>query len=50
MTRNTFICTILYGQLEYPQITLFKDLILEIINAKVTEKWKKAIFRDFGLN
>ena len=37
MTCNTFICAILFGILESPKITLFKDLVKKIIKAKVAE-------------
>ena len=41
MTRNTSICTILFGLSKSSKITLFNDFILEIIEFKVTEKSKK---------
>ena len=51
MIYNTFICTILFDISESSKmIALFIDFILKIIEFKVTEKSKKAIFRDFGLN
>ena len=37
MTYNTFICTIKFALLESSKISLFKDLIGKIIDAKVTE-------------
>ena len=48
---NPFIFTILFGLLESSRITLFKILILEKIEVKVTEKCKKiSVFRDLGHN
>ena len=37
MSCNTFICTILFNLSELSKITLFKDLVEKIIEAKVAE-------------
>ena len=37
MTQNIFICTIVFGLLESPKLTLFKDLVGKIIDARVAE-------------
>ena len=51
MACNPFICTILFNLSESSKITLFKNVILEIIESKVKKKSKKkAISHDFGLN
>ena len=51
MACNTFICTILFGLLESPKITLFKDLVGKIIEDKCAENgYFFALFRDFELN
>ena len=44
MTCNSFICTIIFGLLDSSKITLFKDFILEIIEAKSRKKAKKKPF------
>ena len=47
-TSSPVICTILFGLSESYKITLFKDLILEVIEDKVAIKSKEnLIFRDF---
>ena len=50
MACNRFICTILFGLLESSKITLFKDLVGKIIEAKVREITFFSLFRDFELN
>ena len=51
MICDTFICTVLFGLLESPKITLFNDLFMGIIKVKVTENGIYfALFRDFKLN
>ena len=44
MTCKNLICTILFGLLESSKITIITYFILEIIEAKVTEKSKKKPF------
>ena len=47
MTCNPFICTILFGLSELSKITLFKDLVGKIIEAKVAENgYFFALFPD----
>ena len=50
MTCNPFICTILFGLSELSKITLFKDLVGKIIEAKVAEMAFFALFRDIISN
>ena len=51
MICDIFICTVLFGLLESPKITLFNDLFMGIIKVKVTENGiYSALFRDFKLN
>ena len=47
MIWDTFICTILFGLLEFSKITLFKDLLGKIIEVKVAEN---GFFCTFPLN
>ena len=48
---NTFICTIRFGLSESSKITLFKDLIEKIIEAKKSRNLPFfAFFRDFELD
>ena len=51
MACKKLMCTILFCLLESSKIILFKDFILDIIEAKNTERAKKkVIFGKFGLN
>ena len=51
MTYDTFICTILFGILKSSKITLFKDLLGKIFEAKVAGEMDFfARFSDFELN
>ena len=49
MACNAFTL-ILFRVLELPKITLFKDLVGKIIEAKVEENCFFVLFRDFELN
>ena len=53
MTCNPFICTNVYSLSESSKITLFKDLVGKIIEAKVAEKGLFLLFSVtvvFGLS
>ena len=52
MACNTFICAIIFAPLESPKISLLKDLVGKLIEAKIAENYLFffAFFRYFELN